>query len=67
MTQPDTPAQPVGGNVSLCTGSGALDLALSRSDQLKILGNGVVIHQAAHAYRLFLAGLAATEDTGAAA
>lgn len=44
------------------------DLGLSRSDQLKILGNGVVIHQAAHAYRLLLgADLAATEDTGAAA
>jgi DNA (cytosine-5)-methyltransferase 1 len=31
------------------------DLGLSRSDQLKILGNGVVIHQAAHAYRALLA------------
>ncbi|MGW5634828.1 DNA cytosine methyltransferase [Streptomyces sp. NPDC003832] len=31
------------------------DLGLSRSDQLKILGNGVVIHQAALAYRLLLA------------
>ncbi|WP_301124544.1 DNA cytosine methyltransferase [Streptomyces cacaoi] len=30
------------------------DLGLSRSDQLKILGNGVVIHQAAHAYDLLL-------------
>ncbi|WP_051805335.1 DNA cytosine methyltransferase [Streptomyces sp. NRRL F-2747] len=30
------------------------DLGLSRSDQLKILGNGVVIHQAAHAYRTLL-------------
>ncbi|OEU99265.1 cytosine methyltransferase [Streptomyces qinglanensis] len=29
-------------------------LGLSRSDQLKILGNGVVVHQAAHAYRLLL-------------
>ncbi|WP_329025309.1 DNA cytosine methyltransferase [Streptomyces sp. NBC_01423] len=42
-------------------------LALSRSDQLKILGNGVVIHQAAHAYRLLLTELAATENAGAAA
>ncbi|MFJ2828580.1 DNA cytosine methyltransferase [Streptomyces sp. NPDC087263] len=31
------------------------DLGLSRSDQLKILGNGVVIHQAALAYRTLLA------------
>ena len=31
------------------------DLGLSRSDQLKILGNGVVIHQAIHAYRALLA------------
>ncbi|MFW6722917.1 DNA cytosine methyltransferase [Streptomyces sp. MAR4 CNY-716] len=31
------------------------DLGLSRSDQLKILGNGVVIHQAVHAYRTLLA------------
>ncbi|MFC8433950.1 hypothetical protein [Streptomyces sp. NPDC057253] len=31
------------------------DLGLSRSDQLKILGSGVVIHQAALAYRLLLA------------
>ncbi|MET7731540.1 DNA cytosine methyltransferase [Streptomyces sp. NPDC005402] len=31
------------------------DLSLSRSDQLKILGNGVVIHQAIHAYRALLA------------
>ncbi|MGW1543705.1 DNA cytosine methyltransferase [Streptomyces sp. NPDC002309] len=31
------------------------DLGLSRSDQLKILGNGVVIHQAALAYRALLA------------
>ncbi|MFE0251762.1 DNA cytosine methyltransferase [Streptomyces sp. NPDC059010] len=30
------------------------DLGLSRSDQLKILGNGVVIHQAALAYRTLL-------------
>ncbi|WP_405543475.1 DNA cytosine methyltransferase [Streptomyces goshikiensis] len=35
------------------------DLGLSRSDQLKILGNGVVIHQAAHAYRALLATLTA--------
>ncbi|MFF7730001.1 DNA cytosine methyltransferase [Streptomyces sp. NPDC008001] len=34
------------------------DLGLSRSDQLKILGNGVVIHQAALAYRTLLASLA---------
>ncbi|MFJ5967287.1 hypothetical protein [Streptomyces sp. NPDC093060] len=34
------------------------DLGLSRSDQLKILGNGVVIHQAALAYRALLAALA---------
>lgn len=34
------------------------DLGLSRSDQLKILGNGVVVHQAAYAYRALLAGLA---------
>jgi DNA (cytosine-5)-methyltransferase 1 len=34
------------------------DLGLSRSDQLKILGNGVVIHQAVHAYRALLADLA---------
>ncbi|AGP51607.1 DNA methyltransferase [Streptomyces rapamycinicus NRRL 5491] len=33
------------------------DLGLSRSDQLKILGNGVVIHQAAHAYRALLGAL----------
>ncbi|WP_153813472.1 DNA cytosine methyltransferase [Streptomyces sp. SUK 48] len=33
-------------------------LGLSRSDQLKILGNGVVIHQAIHAYRALLATLA---------
>ncbi|NSC22614.1 DNA cytosine methyltransferase [Streptomyces albus subsp. chlorinus] len=32
------------------------DLGLSRSDQLKILGNGVVIHQAVHAYRLLISG-----------
>ena len=31
------------------------ELGLSRSDQLKILGNGVVIHQAALAYRTLLA------------
>lgn len=30
------------------------DLGLSRSDQLKILGNGVVIHQAALAYSALL-------------
>lgn len=30
------------------------DLGLSRSDQLKILGNGVVIHQARHAYSVLL-------------
>ncbi|MFW6695245.1 DNA cytosine methyltransferase [Streptomyces sp. MAR4 CNX-425] len=35
------------------------DLGLPRSDQLKILGNGVVIHQAAHAYRTLLAAEAA--------
>ncbi|KAB1983473.1 DNA cytosine methyltransferase [Streptomyces triticiradicis] len=35
------------------------NLGLSRSDQLKILGNGVVIHQAAHAYRALLATLTA--------
>ncbi|WP_189986425.1 DNA cytosine methyltransferase, partial [Streptomyces spinoverrucosus] len=34
------------------------DLGLSRSDQLKILGNGVVIHQAALAYRMLLAAVA---------
>ncbi|MEU9406160.1 DNA cytosine methyltransferase [Streptomyces sp. NPDC048281] len=34
------------------------DLGLSRSDQLKILGNGVVIHQAHYAYRALLATLA---------
>jgi DNA (cytosine-5)-methyltransferase 1 len=34
------------------------DLGLSRSDQLTILGNGVVIHQAALAYRTLLATLA---------
>ncbi|MFF0226066.1 DNA cytosine methyltransferase [Streptomyces sp. NPDC004629] len=34
------------------------DLDLSRSDQLKILGNGVVIHQAIHAYTLLLDTLA---------
>ncbi|MFD9586644.1 DNA cytosine methyltransferase [Streptomyces sp. NPDC059980] len=34
------------------------DLGLSRSDQLKILGNGVVIHQAALAYRALLAATA---------
>ncbi|AYG82815.1 putative BsuMI modification methylase subunit YdiP [Streptomyces hundungensis] len=33
------------------------DLGLSRADQLKILGNGVVIHQAALAYRALLATL----------
>lgn len=35
------------------------DLELSRSDQLKILGNGVVIHQAALAYRALLAATVA--------
>ncbi|WP_329552908.1 DNA cytosine methyltransferase [Streptomyces sp. NBC_00696] len=34
------------------------DLGLSRSDQLKILGNGVVIHQAALAYHALLAATA---------
>ncbi|MEV7146693.1 DNA cytosine methyltransferase [Streptomyces sp. NPDC093084] len=34
------------------------ELGLSRSDQLKILGNGVVIHQAHYAYRALLATLA---------
>jgi DNA (cytosine-5)-methyltransferase 1 len=34
------------------------DLGLSRPDQLKILGNGVVIHQAVHAYATLLATLA---------
>ncbi|MET9815224.1 MULTISPECIES: DNA cytosine methyltransferase [unclassified Streptomyces] len=34
------------------------DLGLSRSDQLKILGNGVVIHQAVLAYRTLLAAMA---------
>lgn len=34
------------------------DLGLSRSDQLKILGNGVVIHQAALAYHALLTALA---------
>ncbi|WP_433340586.1 DNA cytosine methyltransferase [Streptomyces sp. CA-253872] len=33
------------------------DLGLSRPDQLKILGNGVVIHQAIHAYATLLAAL----------
>jgi DNA (cytosine-5)-methyltransferase 1 len=37
------------------------DLGLSRSDQLKILGNGVVIHQAALAYRTLLAVESAPE------
>ncbi|KKD04943.1 DNA cytosine methyltransferase [Streptomyces sp. WM6386] len=37
------------------------DLGLSRSDQLKILGNGVVIHQAALAYRTLLAAESAPE------
>ncbi|MER6132614.1 DNA cytosine methyltransferase [Streptomyces sp. NPDC001815] len=37
------------------------DLGLSRSDQLKILGNGVVIHQAALAYRTLLAADSAPE------
>ncbi|MFJ2566714.1 DNA cytosine methyltransferase [Streptomyces sp. NPDC087568] len=43
------------------------NLALSRSDQLKILGNGVVIHQAALAYRALLAVPAPeAADTGPA-
>jgi DNA (cytosine-5)-methyltransferase 1 len=42
------------------------DLALSRSDQLKILGNGVVIHQATHAYRLLLNTLTAELPEAAA-
>ncbi|GHA41150.1 hypothetical protein GCM10010372_46590 [Streptomyces tauricus] len=37
------------------------DLGLSRSDQLKILGNGVVIHQAELAYRILLAAESAPE------
>ncbi|WEO97372.1 DNA cytosine methyltransferase [Streptomyces sp. FXJ1.172] len=41
------------------------DLGLSRSDQLKILGNGVVIHQAVHAYRALLAA-AVPESAGPA-
>ncbi|MFD6494005.1 DNA cytosine methyltransferase [Streptomyces sp. NPDC060188] len=41
------------------------ELGLSRSDQLKILGNGVVIHQAELAYRTLLsAGLANAEPAG---
>ncbi|WP_419996122.1 DNA cytosine methyltransferase [Streptomyces boninensis] len=43
------------------------ELGLSRSDQLKILGNGVVIHQAALAYRTLLAALAAHVAEPAAA
>ncbi|RCG20783.1 DNA cytosine methyltransferase [Streptomyces diacarni] len=43
------------------------DLGLSRSDQLKILGNGVVIHQAAHAYRQLLTASQATDADGEAA
>ncbi|MEV6311473.1 DNA cytosine methyltransferase [Streptomyces sp. NPDC051840] len=43
------------------------DLGLSRSDQLKILGNGVVIQQGAYAYRALLAVPAPdTADTGPA-
>jgi len=42
------------------------ELGLSRSDQLKILGNGVVIHQAALAYRSLLAAGSATADPGPA-
>lgn len=42
------------------------ELGLSRSDQLKILGNGVVIHQAALAYRTLLAAGSATADPGPA-
>ncbi|MFJ3775010.1 DNA cytosine methyltransferase [Streptomyces sp. NPDC090075] len=41
------------------------DLGLSRSDQLKILGNGVVIHQAHYAYRALLATLAPEAATPA--
>ncbi|MGX9922005.1 DNA cytosine methyltransferase [Streptomyces sp. NPDC002248] len=40
------------------------DLGLSRPDQLKILGNGVVIHQAAHAYTALLATLTAQPTLG---
>ncbi|MDN3024849.1 DNA cytosine methyltransferase [Streptomyces sp. S.PB5] len=42
----------MGADPSWVTGT---DLGLSRSDQLKILGNGVVIHQAVLAYRTLLA------------
>ncbi|MCC9155659.1 DNA cytosine methyltransferase [Streptomyces parvulus] len=43
------------------------DLGLSRSDQLKILGNGVVIRQAAIAYRALLAaGVPEVADPGPA-
>ncbi|WP_405617826.1 DNA cytosine methyltransferase [Streptomyces sp. NBC_00076] len=42
------------------------DLGLSRSDQLKILGNGVVIHQAALAYRTLLAAESAPETAAPA-
>ncbi|WP_432090546.1 hypothetical protein [Streptomyces sp. NRRL F-5630] len=40
------------------------DLGLSRPDQLKILGNGVVIHQAARAYATLLATLTAQPALG---
>ncbi|MEU9345180.1 DNA cytosine methyltransferase [Streptomyces sp. NPDC048278] len=43
------------------------ELGLSRSDQLKILGNGVVIHQAHYAYRALLAALAADAEVTAPA
>ncbi|NEA43510.1 DNA cytosine methyltransferase [Streptomyces sp. SID11385] len=43
------------------------DLGLSRPDQLKILGNGVVIHQAAHAYATLLAMLTEQPALGEAA
>ncbi|MFF0158207.1 DNA cytosine methyltransferase [Streptomyces sp. NPDC005263] len=42
------------------------DLGLSRSDQLKILGNGVVIHQAFLAYRTLLAADSALDATAPA-
>ncbi|MFJ4785556.1 DNA cytosine methyltransferase [Streptomyces sp. NPDC088794] len=42
----------MGADLGWVTGA---DLGLSRSDQLKILGNGVVIHQAVFAYRTLLA------------
>ncbi|QNP70841.1 DNA cytosine methyltransferase [Streptomyces roseirectus] len=46
----------MGADLGWVTGA---DLGLSRSDQLKILGNGVVIRQAALAYHALLATLAA--------